>query len=70
MLCVEDFTFLFVQIIPDHLQEKWQSDLEALNLKLGGTEDEPIAKLLIMLETPEEMIVLCTAGEGVRVCEK
>ena len=31
--------------------------------------DIPISNLLIMLGTPEEMVVLCTAGEGVRVCD-
>ena len=51
--------------IPDHLKEKWQSDLEVIDSKLGGTMDIPISNLLIMLGTPEEMVVLCTAGEGV-----
>jgi hypothetical protein len=41
---------------------KWQKDLEAIDSKLGGTAEKPISSLLIMLETPEEMVVLCTAG--------
>ena len=41
---------------------KWQKDLEAIDSKLGGTPEKPISSLLIMLETPDEMVVLCTAG--------
>ena len=53
---------LFLQLIPVELQEKWQRYLEAIDSKLGGTTEKPISSLLIMLETPDEMVVLCTAG--------
>ena len=49
--------------MPKELQEKWQSDLESIDGELGGTTERPISSLLIMLETPEEMVVLCTAGK-------
>ena len=55
-------SFSPVQIIPTELRESWQADLESLNERLGGTVDTPISSLLIMLETPEEMVVLCTTG--------
>ena len=54
-----------LQLIPTELQDKWQKDLEAIDSKLGGTPDKPISSLLIMLETPGEMVVVCTAGEFV-----
>ena len=50
------------QVIPKELQQKWQKELEALDTKLGGTPEKPTESLLIMLEAPEEMVVLCTAG--------
>ena len=56
-------TSLLAQVIPHELQEKWQKDLEAIDVKLGGTEEKPISSLLLMLETPDEMVVVCTAGE-------
>ena len=60
---VDRSVILSLQLIPDELQEKWQKDLEATDSKLGGTADKPISSLLIMLETPEEMVVVCSAGE-------
>ena len=50
------------QVIPKELQQKWQKDLEALDEKLGGTRERPIDSLLVMFEAPDEMVVLCTAG--------
>ena len=61
--CVYYSCYFSLQLIPAELQEKWQRDLEAIDAKLGGTAEKPISSLLIMLETPEEMIVLCTAGK-------
>ena len=51
-------------MLPKELREKWQKDVDALNAKLGGTDDKPIDSLLLMLETPKEMVVVCTAGKG------
>ena len=62
-MLVNDSRVFFTQLIPVKLQQKWQKDLEAMDSKLGGTVDKPISSLLIMLETPEEMVVLCSAGE-------
>ena len=56
-----------IQLIPTELQDKWQKDLEAIDSKLGGTPDKPISSLLIMLETPGEMVVVCTAGELISI---
>ena len=36
--------------------------METLNTSLGGTPSDPISSLLLMLETPEQMVVVCTAG--------
>ena len=55
-------------MFPDELLEKWQKDLEAIDSKLGGTKEKPISSLLVMLETPDEMVVLCTAGECACMC--
>ena len=52
-----------MQLVPTELQQKWQKDLESIDSQLGGTAEKPISSLLIMLETPEEMVVLCTTGE-------
>ena len=57
------FTIIIIQLVPVELQEKWQSDLESIGGQLGGTAERPISSLLIMLETPEEMVVVCTAGQ-------
>jgi glutaredoxin 3 len=54
----------FLEVLPKELREKWQKDVDALNAKLGGTNDKPISSLLLMLETPTEMVVVCTAGPG------
>ena len=62
MIIVVEIVFSDLQLIPTDLQEKWQKDLEAIDSKLGGTADKPISSLLIMLETPQEMVVVCTAG--------
>ena len=62
MIIVVEIVFSDLQLIPTDLQEKWQKDLEAIDSKLGGTADKPISSLLIMLETPREMVVVCTAG--------
>ena len=43
------FTRSSLQIIPAELRERWQSDLEGLDKRLGGTSDHPISSLLIML---------------------
>ena len=51
-----------VQVIPKELRIKWQAEVEALDAKLGGAPDKPISSLLLMLETPEEMVIVCTAG--------
>ena len=51
-----------VQVIPEELKVKWQAEVEALDAKLGGVADKPISSLLLMLEAPEEMVVVCTAG--------
>ena len=51
-----------LQVIPEELRSKWQKDVDALDSKLGGTPDKPISSLLLMLETPQEMVVVCTAG--------
>ena len=50
------------QVIPKELQQKWQKGLEALDEKLGGTRERPIDSLLVMLEVPGALVVLCTAG--------
>ena len=52
------------QVIPKELQQKWQKEVEALNPKLGGTPERPISALLVVLDVPEEMVVVCTAGEA------
>lgn len=36
--------------------------MDTLNTSLGGTPSDPISSLLLMLETPEQMVVVCTAG--------
>ncbi len=51
------------KIIPCELQQKWQHEVEALNAQLGGSAERPISSLLLMLETPENMVVVCTAGD-------
>ena len=51
-----------VQVIPEELRIKWQTEVEALDAKLGGAPDKPISSLLLMLEAPEEMVIVCTAG--------
>lgn len=52
------------QLIPSELRIKWQADLESVNSKVCGSEaTKQISSLLIMLETPEEMVVLCSAGK-------
>lgn len=33
-----------------------------MNALLGGTAESPISSLLLMLETPDLMVVVCTAG--------
>ena len=55
-------------MIPQKLQQTWQKDLEGLDSKLGGTLEKPISSLLLMLDTPQEMVVVCTAGVCVCVC--
>jgi glutaredoxin 3 len=54
----------YLQVIPKELQQKWQKGLEALDEKLGGTRERPIDSLLVMLEVPGALVVLCTAGPG------
>ena len=49
-------------MIPEELRVKWQAEVETLNAKLGGVPDKPISSLLLMLEAPEGMVVVCTAG--------
>lgn len=49
-------------MIPEELRRKWQAKVEALDARLGGVPDKPISSLLLMLEAPEEMVVVCTAG--------
>ena len=49
-------------MIPEELRVKWQAEVEALDAKFGGVPDKPISSLLLMLEAPEEMVVVCTAG--------
>ena len=56
------------QVIPKELQQKWQKDVEALDSKLGGTAERPITKIRLLLETPQEMVVVCTTGVCVSVC--
>ena len=51
-----------LQVIPEELRIKWQAEVEALDAKLGGVPDKPISSLLLMLEAPEEMVVICTTG--------
>eukprot|EP00656_Telonema_subtile_P046532 TRINITY_DN53015_c0_g1_i1.p1 TRINITY_DN53015_c0_g1~~TRINITY_DN53015_c0_g1_i1.p1 ORF type:complete len:156 (+),score=41.72 TRINITY_DN53015_c0_g1_i1:126-593(+) len=41
------------------IRDRWQANLASLNRSLGGD----ISSLLIMLEGPSQMIVLCTDGE-------
>ena len=49
--------------MPRELQDKWQSDLESTECQLrGGDREKPISSLLVMLETPEEMVVVSSAG--------
>lgn len=51
----------YLSLVPATLLEKWQSQLEGeLDERLGGS----ISSLLVMLSTPLQMVVLCTAGEG------
>lgn len=45
--------------VPQAFRAKWTNSLGALDKALGGG----ISSLLIMLEGPDTMIVLCTAGE-------
>jgi glutaredoxin 3 len=45
--------------VPVGLREKWAKGLKMLDKSLGGD----ISSLLIMIEGPREMIVLCTEGE-------
>ena len=45
--------------VPAALREKWTKSLKMLDRSLGGG----ISSLLIMVEGPREMIVLCTEGE-------
>jgi glutaredoxin 3 len=52
----------YVQIIPAELRNKWQQYMEALDSPLGGTADRPISSILVTLETPHSIVVLCTAG--------
>ena len=49
-------------MIPEELRIKWQAEVEALDAKLGGVLDKPISSLLLMLEAPEEMVIVCTSG--------
>ena len=51
-----------LQIIPPELRQKWQTRVKALNSKLGGTSEKPISSILLMLETPQQMVVICTSG--------
>ena len=53
------------QVIPKELQQKWQKELEALDPKLGGTPERPISSLLVTLEAPNAIVVLCTAGSDI-----
>ncbi len=50
------------QVIPRAVQEKWQKELEAMDAQLGGTKEKPVSSLLVMLEAPEEMVIVCTTG--------
>ena len=61
-LHISHMTLPASQVIPKELQQKWQKELEALDPKLGGTCERPIDSLLVMLEAPNAMVVLCTAG--------
>eukprot|EP00992_Anisonema_acinus_P007109 TRINITY_DN274_c0_g1_i1.p1 TRINITY_DN274_c0_g1~~TRINITY_DN274_c0_g1_i1.p1 ORF type:complete len:276 (-),score=63.34 TRINITY_DN274_c0_g1_i1:81-908(-) len=45
--------------VPSALKEKWTAGLGMLDRALGGG----MSSLLIMVEGPKDMIVLCTAGE-------
>ena len=51
------------QIIPKSLRQKWQERVNQLDSLLGGTRDSPISSILLMLETPLQMVVVCTAGQ-------
>ena len=50
------------QLIPKELQEKWQKDVDALHAKLGGTPERPIEIVIISLDTPDYLTVICAAG--------
>jgi len=50
------------QLIPKELQEKWQKDVDVLHAKLGGTPERPIEIVIISLDTPDYLTVICAAG--------
>eukprot|EP01095_Lingulamoeba_sp_RSL-Kostka_P001474 TRINITY_DN1205_c0_g1_i1.p1 TRINITY_DN1205_c0_g1~~TRINITY_DN1205_c0_g1_i1.p1 ORF type:complete len:266 (-),score=101.67 TRINITY_DN1205_c0_g1_i1:1022-1819(-) len=53
----------FLTLFPEDLQSLWDNRLEELNQQLSG-DLEAISSLLIMLSTPDEMVVISTFGEG------
>lgn len=57
----------YLEVIPKELREKWQGNMPQLHEKLGGSLSNPISSLLLMLETPDEMVVVCTAGPGSKI---
>ena len=51
-----------MQVIPEELRQKWQRGIEAMDSRLGGTPEKPISSMLVVMESPEQMIAICSAG--------
>ena len=55
---------LLSQIIPEEVRGEWQESLEAMESSLSAAAGgRPISSLVVTLETPDSILVICTAGQ-------
>ena len=56
---------LLSQIIPKEVRGEWQESLEAMESSLSAAVGgRPISSLVVTLETPDSILVICTAGQS------
>ena len=52
------------QIIPADVRGRWQEYLETMGSSLADVTGREISSLVVTLETPDSILVVCTAGQS------
>ncbi len=56
---------LMAQVLPERIRLRWHGILEDTNKKFMELIGRRIANLLVVMDTPDELVVPCSTGTGV-----